>query len=85
MPQCAGMRESGPDRIERQLRCLACGVCRPAMPVSADSDRLTAIFTLKSKFGVKMHMSYLRVPSTNRSRLRLAGSICPEIPDETHR
>ena len=22
------------ERMERQLRCLACGVCRPAMPVS---------------------------------------------------
>jgi len=31
-----------PDRIERQLRCLAFGVCRPATPVSDDSPATPA-------------------------------------------
>jgi len=37
VPRRPWMAESGPGEIDRQLRCLAFGVCRPASPVSDDS------------------------------------------------
>jgi len=48
--------------MERQLRCLAVGVCRRFAP-RGDLDRLWAILTLKGAFGVQNARAFCELPA----------------------